>query len=77
MLKPSIAQRGGTLASHVANWMVNVTRRALALDKMKLLGKTHRIDYLRGIDIIHEAKWHASVRRKLNDGDFRFIFGWS
>tara|TARA_B110000211_G_C13992429_1_gene514623 strand:+ start:32 stop:1231 length:1200 start_codon:yes stop_codon:yes gene_type:complete len=77
VLKPSIAQRGGTLASHVAKWMVNVTRRALALDKMKLLGKTHRIDYQRGQNIIQEAKWHALVRSKLNDGDFRFIFGWS
>jgi hypothetical protein len=77
VLKPSNAIKGGHLCEHLAKWMLDVSRHTLTLDKMKILGRSHRIDYQKGVDLIKEAKWHASIRRKLNDGKFRFIFGWT
>jgi len=77
ILRDSVAARGGSLASAVSQWIIGVTHRALFLDKMKMLGKKHRVDYQHGLDIIKEAKWHADVREKLNDGAFRMFFGWA
>ena len=76
ILKSKIAARGGTLAASVAKWIVGVTHHALALDRMKMLGGSHRIDFVRGGDIIEEAKWHEIMRRKMNDGVMRMFFGW-
>ena len=77
ILNSVTAKRGGSLASAVAKWIIAVTHRALALDKMKMLGVSLRKDCKHAFAIIEEAQWHAQVRQKLNDGKFRMFFGWT
>ncbi len=77
VLRDAAAKRGGTLAASVAEWIRKTTLRALAHDKMMLLGKAHRAHYQEALAVIKEAQWHSLVRRKMNDGLFRAFFGWS
>lgn len=71
------ASRGGPLAAAVASWIMDVTHRALAVDRMKRLGRRTRSYLASAEKLMGEARWHARIRRKLNDGYFSCFFGWS